>query len=145
MPAGRPRKEIKKETFEKLCGMMCTEVEICGFFGVTDKTLNRWCRDTYRKNFSEIYKTVSMDGKISLRRMQFKLAEKSAAMAIFLGKNILGQSDYPDIDSDEEILRRANLQVTTLAEQLKEAVPSPSIDDILAAADEDAVSDGGAE
>ena len=32
-------------------------------------------------------------GLISLRRMQFQLAEKSAAMAIFLGKQHLGQQD----------------------------------------------------
>ena len=97
MKTGRPRKEIRKDTFEKLCGMMCTEEEICGFFGITDKTLVRWCRETYDgKTFSEVYKEVSMDGKISLRRAQFKLADKSAAMAIFLGKNYLGQKDDPE-------------------------------------------------
>lgn len=31
--------------------------------------------------------------KIRIRRNQLKLSEKSAAMAIFLGKNYLGQSD----------------------------------------------------
>lgn len=31
--------------------------------------------------------------KIRLRRNQLKLSEKSAAMAIFLGKNYLGQRD----------------------------------------------------
>ena len=67
--------------------------------------------------------------------MQFKLAEKSAAMAIFLGKNILGQSDYPEIGNEEEIERRANLQVTTIAEQLRSAVPSPTIEQLLEEAD----------
>ena len=32
-------------------------------------------------------------GKVSLRRMQFRLAERSAAMAIWLGRNVLGQTD----------------------------------------------------
>ena len=32
-----------------------------------------------------------------LRRSQFKLAEKNAAMAIFLGKQYLGQKDIPDV------------------------------------------------
>lgn len=143
MPAGRPRKEIKKDAFEKLCGLMCTEVEICGFFGVTDKTLNKWCKDTYKMNFSEVYKTVSTDGKISLRRMQFKLAEKSAAMAIFLGKNILGQSDFPETDNSDEIVQRANEQVMVLADQLKNAVPSRSIDELLARADSQSEGNGG--
>lgn len=35
---------------------------------------------------------------MSLRRAQFRLAEKSAAMAIFLGKNYLGQSDNVAIE-----------------------------------------------
>ena len=35
---------------------------------------------------------------MSLRRAQFRLAEKSAAMAIFLGKNYLGQSDHVVIE-----------------------------------------------
>ena len=33
---------------------------------------------------------------MSLRRIQWKLAEKSPAMAIFLGKNLLGQRDRPE-------------------------------------------------
>lgn len=90
----RPRKEINKENFEKLCQIMCTEDEVCGFFGVTDKTLARWCKETYDGlSFSEVFKRYSQDGKISLRRTQFKLAERSPAMAIWLGKQYLGQTD----------------------------------------------------
>ena len=36
-------------------------------------------------------------GKTSLRRTQFALAKKNAAMAIFLGKNYLDQTDRQDI------------------------------------------------
>lgn len=75
--------------------MLCTESEICSFFDVTDKTLANWCKRTYGKSFSEIYKIKSEAGKISLRRAQFQLAQKSASMAIFLGKNWLGQKDAP--------------------------------------------------
>lgn len=89
----RPRKEINKVEFEKLCGMQCTQEEILGWFDITDKTLTAWCRRTYRMSFSEIYAIKREKGKISLRRTQFKLAEHSAAMAIFLGKQYLGQSD----------------------------------------------------
>ena len=101
---GRPRKEIKKDIFEKLCGMMCTEEELCGFFGVTDKTLTRWCIDNYGEGFSDIYKKLSQDGKISLRRYQFRLAEKSAGMAIWLGKQYLGQREpEQDINFIEDL------------------------------------------
>lgn len=73
--------------------MQCTMEEICSFFEITDKTLTKWCKRTYGMSFSETYKNKSAGGKISLRRAQFKLAEKSATMAIFLGKQYLGQTD----------------------------------------------------
>lgn len=90
---GRPLKEIDQAEFEKLCFMQCTMEEICSFFDITDKTLTKWCKRTYGTSFSETYKNKSVGGKISLRRAQFKLAEKSATMAIFLGKQYLGQTD----------------------------------------------------
>ncbi len=52
-----------------------------------------WCERTYGMNFSECLKKFGANGRISLRRMQFKLAQKSPAMAIFLGKQYLGQTD----------------------------------------------------
>ena len=99
---GRPQKEIDKEQFEKLCEMQCTLEEITGFFRVSDKTLEQWCRNTYDMNFSEVFKQKRQAGKISLRRSQFQLAKKSAAMAIFLGKNYLGQTDKDNWQRQQE-------------------------------------------
>ena len=90
---GRPPKQIDKREFEKLCQLQCTELEVCDWFDVTDVTLNNWCRETYGKTFSEVFRVKRGKGQISLRRKQWKLAEKSASMAIFLGKNFLGQTD----------------------------------------------------
>ena len=78
----RPRAEINQEEFEKLCGLQCTKEEICDWFSITDKTLDAWCKRTYEQSFSVIFEKKRVRGKISLRRAQFKLAEKSAAMAI---------------------------------------------------------------
>lgn len=89
----RPRKEIDKDQFEKLCGLQCTQAEICGFFDITDKTLTSWCKRTYGVGFSEAFKMHSQAGKISLRRWQFKMAEHNTSMAIWLGKQYLGQTD----------------------------------------------------
>ena len=89
----RPRKEIDQKQFENLCGLQCTLEEICGWFGVTDKTLNSWCKRTYSESFSEVFRQKRSTGKISLRRSQWKLAEKNANMAIWLGKQYLGQKD----------------------------------------------------
>nr|DAG29276.1 MAG TPA: DNA-packaging protein small subunit [Caudoviricetes sp.] len=95
---GRPRKEIDQKQFENLCGLQCTLEEICGWFGVTDKTLDSWCKRTYHASFSEVFRQKRGLGKISLRRSQWRLAEKSATMAIWLGKQYLGQRDQVDVN-----------------------------------------------
>ena len=91
----RPRTEINQLEFEKLCGLQCTIEEICRWFKITDNTLDSWCKRTYGVGFSEIFKQKRGVGKISLRRMQWRLAETSATMAIFLGKQYLGQKNEP--------------------------------------------------
>ena len=93
----RPRKEIDQKQFENLCGLQCTLEEICGWFDVTDKTLDSWCKRTHQASFSEVFKQKRGAGKISLRRSQWRLAEKNATMAIFLGKQFLGQRDSVDV------------------------------------------------
>lgn len=98
---GRPLKQIDKKNFESLCGLQCTKEEICGFFDVTDKTLERWCQREYKAHFSEVFKQKRGVGKISLRRNQWRLAEKNANMAIWLGKQYLGQRDIPTVQQDD--------------------------------------------
>ena len=99
----RPRKEIDSEQFEKLCALQCTLKEIAGWFGCSEDTIENWCKRTYTDEngepigFSDTYKKYSADGKISLRRFQFKQAEKNASMAIWLGKQWLGQRDNVDV------------------------------------------------
>ena len=104
MARGRPRKEFDKKTFEDLCSLGCSQEEICWFFRdekgkpANIDTLSRWCVRTYKMTFQEYFKKTGLMGlKIKLRRNQFKLSEKSAAMAIFLGKQYLGQKDIPDV------------------------------------------------
>lgn len=104
----RPRKEIPQKDFESLCALQCTLEEICGFLEVSDKTLESWCKRTYTDeygnpmNFSEVFKLKRGKGKISLRRNQFQLAKKNASMAIFLGKQYLGQSENGIRDDADE-------------------------------------------
>ena len=108
---GRPKTNIDKSNFEKLCQMQCTLEEIAGFFDCCDDTINNWCKEVYDDNFSGVYKKKSMAGKISLRRNQFKIAENNASMAIFLGKQYLGQRDnieveHKDLSKVEELLSK---------------------------------------
>ena len=90
---GRPRIEIDENDFKKLCGLQCTLVEIASFFFFFEDTIERWCKRELKMTFAEAFKKHSASGKISLRRWQFKMAEHNCSMAIFLGKNWLGQSD----------------------------------------------------
>lgn len=91
---GHPRAAIDREQFEKLCALQCTRKEIQFFFNnVAERTINGWCRRTYGKTFRDVYEEFAVHGKITLRRYQMQLAKKSSAMAIFLGKNMLGQTD----------------------------------------------------
>lgn len=90
---GRPKKVIDPEVFEGLCRIQCTEEEIASFFKCSVDTIERWCKRQYKETFAEVYKKYAATGKISLRRAQLKLAEKNATMAIWLGKQYLGQKD----------------------------------------------------
>ena len=93
--------KINKETFEKLCGMWCTLIEIADFFGVSEDTVESWCKDTYGERFSDIYKKRSSQGNISLRRWQLRSAEKgNVTMQIWLGKQHLGQKEKVEVETD---------------------------------------------
>lgn len=98
----RPRINIDKDTFEKLCALQCTEEEIAGFFNCSVDTVERWCDREFGVHFADIYKIKRQSGLISLRRAQFKLAEKNPAVAIWLGKQYLNQSERVVVASRNE-------------------------------------------
>lgn len=95
--------KIDQQQFENLCGFQCTGQEICDWFRCTEKELDEWCSKTYRDfktengkkitGFEDAFLVFRGRGKISLRRAQWQLASKSPQMAIFLGKQYLGQND----------------------------------------------------
>ncbi len=97
---GRPRIEIDAKQFEKLCGLQCPLWEIAAWFQCSEDTIERWCKREYKLTFADAYKRLSAGGKIALRRMQFKQAEKNYAMAIWLGKQWLGQRDQMVVAAD---------------------------------------------
>lgn len=110
----RPVIEIKKEQFESLCNLQCTLDEIAGFFKCSSDTIERWCKRTYNESFADAYKTYSQGGKISLRREQWKLAQKgNASMLIWLGKQWLGQTEkveqttsFEDLEPLADLIRK---------------------------------------
>lgn len=89
---GRDKKIVPPKDVERLAQMGCKDSEIAEWFGVDENTL--------RYNFS----VELLKGKLalnqSLRQAQIRLAlSGNATLLIWLGKNILGQSDSP-LDSE---------------------------------------------
>ena len=109
-----------------MCGLQCTLDEIASAFDCCEDTIENWCKRTYTDDkgkpmlFSDVYKKYSSKGKISLRRFQFQQAEKNTSMAIWLGKQYLGQTE-------KEISVQANGQLADLIDGLKEP-PTVTID-----------------
>ena len=91
----RPKKyNIDTEQLEKLAGFGCTNTEIASFFGVGEHVI--------RKSYAEFLEKGRDKGKIRLRQWQMKAAERgNVAMLIWLGKQMLGQSDKQEITTTE--------------------------------------------
>lgn len=92
---GRPKKPIDWKLFEQLCHIQCTHDEIANMFHIAKATLyERAIREYKDVDFPTIYKRYSEEGKCSLRRNQFRMSQKNCTMAIWLGKQYLGQKDH---------------------------------------------------
>ena len=91
----RPKKyNIDTEQVEKLAGLGCTNVEIASFFGCDESLI--------RKSYSEYIAKGKEKGKIRLRQLQMRAAEKgNVAMLIWLGKQMLGQTDKQEITTTD--------------------------------------------
>jgi hypothetical protein len=93
LPVGRDKKIVPPDEVYKLAALGCKNIEIADWFGVTEDAISR--------NFAaELIKGRSAV-KISLRRAMLNNAcqNNSAAVQIFLAKNMLGMSDSP-LDSE---------------------------------------------
>lgn len=89
----RPKADISEKEVLKLAALQCTKREIASFFDVSESCIG--------KRFSNIIAKGKDQGKITLRRYQFQLAERSAAMAIFLGKQMLDQTDKVEVAGED--------------------------------------------
>jgi hypothetical protein len=91
---GRPKIEIDYNLCENLAKIQCTQEEIAQMIGVSTRTLQR------DEEFCRIYKKGMDQGKMSIRRQQFKSAESgNVTMQIWLGKQYLNQRDRSEIDT----------------------------------------------
>ena len=130
---GRPPKLTADEaTVQRIRGLaliQCTREEIACALFVSVPTFRKFVND--HPEVEELLETSKGAGKASLRRIQWRLAEKNPGMAIFLGKNYLGQSDkqehehsgpgggpieYAKLPPEERRARIAELQQRALAD-----------------------------
>ena len=88
----RPKKHnLDTEKVEQLAGFGCTNTEIASFFGCSENTI--------RRSYGE-YLTKGRDkGKIRLRQLQWRAAERgNVSMMIWLGKQVLSQTDKQEVE-----------------------------------------------
>lgn len=94
---GRDKRPIPALDVFKLASIGCKDVEIADWFGCDANTL--------RYNFSVELLKGRESLKHGLRRKQIDVAMSgNATMLIFLGKNLLGQSDSPILSQESTVL-----------------------------------------
>lgn len=82
-------------TLRQLARIKCTEREAAAVLDISQTLLNRRLNEKNRDNeFARAWDDGQEFGNYSLRRLQWRLANKgNAALAIWLGKQWLGQKD----------------------------------------------------
>lgn len=94
---GDNKKVIPPDEVWKLAAMGCTMEEMSDWFQIN--------RETLKYNFSDYIQKGRAELKRRLRAAQIRVAlDGNASMLIWLGKNLLGQSDNPGITDDQKIL-----------------------------------------
>ena len=88
----RPKKyKLPTEKVEQLASFGCTNREIASYFECSESLLS--------KSYSSFITKGRDKGKIRLRQLQYKAAERgNTSMLIWLGKQILGQTDKQEIE-----------------------------------------------
>ncbi len=87
---------IDFEKVYKLAMHQSSKREIYSLMNICETELLRAGNEKYNEQFNKFYLAGKEAGKNDLRLSQFKMAKKNAAMAIFLGKQYLEQSDNPN-------------------------------------------------
>ena len=107
---GRPRKPIDYKTLDGLCEIQCTEEECAAVLDMSIDALNDTLKEDGNGGFSEYFRIKSSNGKASLRRKQWMMADGNPTMAIWLGKQYLMQADKREYTGKDG----APIQVATI-------------------------------
>ena len=113
---GRPKIVLNLEELERLSRLNCTMPEISAYFDIPLRTLE----DKFA-NELDVRKAIEKGratGKLSLRRRQIQIMEETnnPTMAIWLGKQLLGQTDKQEIIQEINIEDRKVLDISRLTD-----------------------------
>ena len=103
------RSNIDRDEVRKLAAMGLTVDEIAAFVGVCGRTIERRCKDDLVEGRSKVCGSV--------RRKQYEKAvvEGNTTMLIWLGKQMLGQKDVVEVNSNVS----AQLDIEDIRKRLK--------------------------
>lgn len=90
------RTKIRLSQVRELAMLQCTKTEACSVLGISNKQFNTLLKN--HEGFRKAWEAGLDYGKMSIRRKQMNLANTNAAMAIHLGKVVLGQSDKSQLE-----------------------------------------------
>lgn len=97
---GTRPKPIDRKQLAALAGMQCTYDEIAAVFGIKKRQFID--RINAEPELREIIEDAWANGRASIRRQQLKLLmEGNATMAVWLGKQYLGQRDQMEHVGDK--------------------------------------------
>ena len=124
---GRPRQKFDLKEVTKLAQIGATYYEMASFFDCSTRTIEKRMAededDKIKGDFIRAYKRGFGEVKRSLRRCQIETAlNGNPALLIWLGKNLLDQTDK--IDSKQEISSKSQVKMEITPEieaQIKEA------------------------
>ena len=87
---------VKVSQIREMSRIQATVDEAASVLGVTVKAFREMLRIDVKAR--EAWEFGRNDGKVSIRRKQFRLADRYPQMAIFLGKQYLGQSEVQVVE-----------------------------------------------
>ena len=113
---GRPKTQIDLDALKKLCTLNCTMPEIASYLEIPLRTLE----DRF-KNDVKVRDAINYGrdhGKLSIRRKQMQIMNEhnNPTMAIWLGKQLLGQRDKHDIITEDKKESKLTEALTILEE-----------------------------
>ena len=100
----------------KLAEIQCTQQEAASVLGVHKDTFNDFLRSPTDKRAADAWEMGREEGKVALRRLQWRTAQKSTTMQIWLGKQWLNQRDKMD-ETVQATVSSAVVDVSVLEEE----------------------------